>query len=509
MGEPGVPTVEEYVQEHLEKGEKLGFDGRVMGASRALAFAKAAEENGASLSTEEDLIGEIWAERPEIPDADLFVLEEKWSGETTDKKLARVRKAMEEKGADLHVLASLCDIAWLLNIRGGDIPCVPVVLSFLTVTKKECTWYVRPSVVSEKIRTYVTGFGIAIKDYDEIYGDLKKIPAGSKVLLDQGNVNYRLLTSIPEEAEVLNCPNPTEGMKAVKNETEQKNLHQSHLKEGVAFTRFMYWLKTRVGKEKITEISAAEHLAALRSEQKDLVELSFSPICGYGEHGAIVHYSATEESDVELKPESFFLVDAGGHYLDGTTDTTRTFAMGPLTDEQKKMYTAVLRGNLNLAHARFLKGCSGYNLDVICRTPLWQIGMDYKHGTGHGVGYLLNVHEGPNTFRWKLPEGANAAELEPGMVTTDEPGVYLEGKYGIRLENELLCVEGPKNEYGQFLEFEILTLIPWDLDAVDPAQMTEQERGWLNEYHHTVYEAIAPHLPKEEQEWLAHATRAI
>ena len=509
MGEPGVPTVEEYIQEHLEKGEKLGFDGRVMGASRALAFAKAAEENGASLFTEEDLIGEIWADRPEVPDADLFVLEEKWSGETTDKKLARVRKAMEEKGADLHVLASLCDIAWLLNIRGGDIPCVPVVLSFLTVTKKECIWYVRPSVITERIRNYVADFGIAIKGYDEIYGDLKKVPAGSKVLLDQGNVNYRLLTSIPEEAEVLNCPNPTELMKAVKNETEQKNLHQSHLKEGVAFTRFMYWLKTKVGKEKITEISAAEHLAALRSEQKDLVELSFSPICGYGEHGAIVHYSATEESDVELKPESFFLVDAGGHYLDGTTDTTRTFAMGPLTDEQKKMYTAVLRGNLNLSHARFLKGCSGYNLDVICRTPLWQIGMDYKHGTGHGVGYLLNVHEGPNTFRWKLPEGANAAELEPGMVTTDEPGIYLEGKYGIRLENELLCVEGPKNEYGQFLEFEILTLIPWDLDAVDPAQMTEQERTWLNEYHHTVYEAIAPHLPKEEQEWLAYATRAI
>ena len=509
MGEPGVPTVEEYIQEHLEKGEKLGFDGRVMSASRALAFAKAAEENGASLSTEEDLIGEIWADRPEVPDVDLFVLEEKWSGETTDKKLARVRKAMEEKDADLHVLASLCDIAWLLNIRGGDIPCVPVVLSFLTVTKKECTWYVRPSVITEKIRNYVADFGIAIKGYDEIYGDLKKVPAGSKVLLDQGNVNYRLLTSIPEEAEVLNCPNPTELMKAVKNETEQKNLHQSHLKEGVAFTRFMYWLKTKVGKEKITEISAAEHLAALRSEQKDLVELSFSPICGYGEHGAIVHYSATEESDVELKPESFFLVDAGGHYLDGTTDTTRTFAMGPLTDEQKQMYTAVLRGNLNLSHARFLKGCSGYNLDVICRTPLWQIGMDYKHGTGHGVGYLLNVHEGPNTFRWKLPEGANVAELEPGMVTTDEPGIYLEGKYGIRLENELLCVEGPKNEYGQFLEFEILTLIPWDLDAVDPAQMTEQERTWLNEYHHTVYEAIAPHLTKEEQEWLAHATRAI
>ena len=508
-GDPGVPTVEEYVQEHLGKGEKLGFDGRVMGASRALAFAKVAEENGASLSADEDLIGEIWADRPKVPDAGLFVLEEKWSGESTGQKLARVRKAMDEKGADLHVLASLCDIAWLLNVRGGDIPCVPVVLSFLTVTEKDCTWYVRPSVMTEKIRNYAAGFGIAMKGYDEIYGDLKALPAGSKVLLDQGNVNYRLLTSIPEKAEVLDCPNPTELMKAVKNETEQKNLHQAHLKEGVAFTRFMYWLKTRVGREKITELSAAEHLASLRRRQKDLVDLSFAPICGYGGHGAIVHYSATEESDVELKPESFFLVDAGGHYLDGTTDTTRTFAMGPMTDGQKQMYTAVLRGNLNLAHARFLKGCSGYNLDVICRTPLWQMGMDYKHGTGHGVGYLLNVHEGPNAFRWKLLDGNNAAELIPGMVTTDEPGIYLEGKYGIRLENELLCVKGPKNEYGQFLEFEILTLTPWDLDAVDPAQMTEQERAWLNEYHHTVYEAIAPHLPKEEQEWLAHATRAI
>lgn len=288
-------------------------------------------------------------------------------------------------------------------------------------------------------------------------------------------------------------------MKAVKNETEIRNLRTAHLKEGIAFTRLMHWLKTRDRSEEITERSVAEYLDARRREQEHYLEQSFAPICAYGANAAVVHYSPTEESDARIGPEGFLLVDAGGHYLEGTTDTTRTFAMGELSLEQKRMFTAVCRGNLNLAYARFLHGCTGYSLDVLCREPLWQMGADYKHGTGHGVGYLLNVHEGPNAFRWKLSEEEKPAVLEAGMVTTDEPGVYIEGEYGIRIENELLCIKEDNGTYGQFLGFEILTLTPIDLDAILPEEMTETERERLNAYHEKVYQMLAPHLKEEEQ----------
>jgi len=509
LGEPGVPTVEKFVQDHLQSGELLGFDGRVMGAFRAEKLKGAAEEKNAGLLVTEDLVGEIWEERPRIPDAPVFILEERWSGETTDRKLARVREQMKKCGADVHVLAALCDIAWLLNLRGGDIPCVPVTLSFLLITEDTCCWYVRKSVVTEQVRAYLEKYQIQVKEYDTVYEDLERIGAGKKILLDKRNVNYRLLSEIPSGVTVLNRSNPTELMKAVKNGTELQNLRTAHLKESIAFTRFMYWLKTHVGKEEITELSAAARLEELRKEQENYVDLSFAPICAYGANGAIVHYSATEESNTKIRPEGFLLVDAGGHYLEGTTDTTRTFALGPLCEEQKRMFTAVCRGNLNLANARFLYGCTGYSLDVLCREPLWQMAADYKHGTGHGVGYLLNVHEGPNAFRWKLPEGEAPAVLEAGMVTTDEPGIYIEGKYGIRTENELVCVKGESNAYGQFMEFEILTLVPIDLDAVLPEEMTAEERKYLNDYHRRVYETLALHLPDEERVWLKEYTREI
>ncbi|MBS6397624.1 MAG: aminopeptidase P family protein [Clostridiales bacterium] len=509
MGEPGVPAVEEYVKEHLEPGGILGFDGRVMGASRAETFVKAAGEKHAGLLVTEDLVGRIWEDRPDIPDAQVFVLEERWSGESTESKLCRVRREMKEAGADVHVLASLCDIAWLLNIRGDDIPHVPVALSFLRLTMEECVWYVRPSAVTEELRIYLHKLGVRVESYDRIYTDLENRDPGQRLLLDKKNVNYRLLTSVPEGTAVIDRRNPTLLMKAVKNETELANLRKAHLKEGLAFTRFIHWLKTHVGKEEITEISAAEYLDGLRKEQETCLEQSFAPICAYGANGAVVHYSATEESNACIRPEGFLLVDAGGQYLEGTTDTTRTIVLGALGEEEKRMFTAVCRGNLNLANARFLYGCTGANLDVLCREPLWQLAADYKHGTGHGVGYLLNVHEGPNTFRWKVPKGEHAAVLEPGMVTTDEPGMYVAGRYGIRTENELVCVKGQENEYGQFLEFENLTLVPIDLDAILPQEMTEREREYLNAYHQSVYQILAPHMNKEEREWLRLATREI
>lgn len=508
-GEPGVPKIRDYVGQKLPEGGRLGFDGRVMGAFRAEELAEAARKKGAEVLATEDLAGRIWEERPAIPDAELHVLEQRYAGEDTKSRLARVRSGMEQAGAEIHVLASLCDIAWLLNIRGGDIPCVPVALSFLCMTKEDCIWYVRERIVTEEIRRYLTECGVRIREYDQIYQDLSEIEKGRKVLLDKKQVNYRLLTAISEGAEVVDRQNPTELLKAVKNGTEIRNLRTAHLKEGIAFTRLMRWLKTGVGSEELTERAVAEYLDARRREQEHYLGQSFAPICAYGKNAAIVHYSPTEESDTRIGPEGFLLVDAGGHYLEGTTDTTRTFVMGEVSLEQKRMFTAVCRGNLNLAYARFLHGCTGYSLDILCREPLWQAGVDYKHGTGHGVGYLLNVHEGPNAFRWKLPEQGQPAVLEAGMVTTDEPGVYIEGEYGIRTENELLCVKGEENPYGQFLEFEILTLTPIDLDGILPQEMTEAERERLNDYHENVYRALAPHLTEEERDWLRVSTRRI
>lgn len=509
MGEPGVPTVEEYVREHLEKGGMLGFDGRVMGAVASEKLVKAAEEKGAETLASRDLVGEIWQDRPRITDAPVRILEERWCGESTGSKLRRVRESLKVSGADVHVLASLCDIAWLLNIRGGDIPSVPVVLSFLSLTQRDCIWYVRPSVVTEELRAYLDENGVSIREYDEIYRDMERFLPGQTVLMDLQTVNYRLLSGIPKDVKLLDGKNPTELMKAMKNETELANLRKAHIKEGIAFTRLMLWLKLNVGKERITERSAADYLEARRREQEHYLEESFAPICAYGPHGAIVHYSATEETDVPLAPEGFLLVDAGGHYLEGSTDTTRTFALGPLTREQKHMFTAVCRGNLRLANAVFLYGCSGYSLDVLCREPLWQLRADYKHGTGHGVGYLLSIHEGPNAFRWKLRDGETPAVLEAGMVTTDEPGVYVEGKYGIRTENELVCIPQEQNEYGQFMAFENLTLTPIDLDAILPEEMSAEEREYLNAYHRKVYETLSPYLTEAERIWLQKYTRNI
>lgn len=509
MGEEGVEKIEEFVGKRLVDGGRLGFDGRVMEAFWAEKFVRKAREKGTDVLATRDLVGEIWEERPKRPDMPVHVFEECYAGESVGSKLQRVRERMKEVKADVHVLSSLCDIAWLLNVRGGDIPRVPVVLSFLCMDLVGCRWYVRGEVVSDEVRRCLEGWGVKIREYEEIYRDLAEIPEGKRVWMDKKNVNYRLLTSLPRGVEVVDRRNPQELMKAVKNETEIQNLREAHLKEGIAFTKFLYWVKTRAETEEITELSAAEYLDQMRGEQRQERGQSFAPICAYGAHGAVVHYEATKESDVQVAPGGLFLVDAGGHYLEGTTDTTRTMVIGKVSEEEKRMYTAVLRGHLHLAYAKFLKGCTGYSLDVLCREPLWQMGMDYKHGTGHGVGYYLSVHEGPNAFRWKLPEGEEAVALEPGMVTTDEPGVYIEGKYGIRLENELLCVEGEKNAYGQFLEFEILTLTPFDLDGVLKEEMTKTEKEWLNAYHKQVYQEISPYLEPCEKEWLLTATRSI
>ncbi len=510
MGEEGVPTVKEYLKEKLQEKDCLGFDGRVVNAAEALALEKLAREKGAGLLTGEDLVGVIWNERPKLPAEPAFVIEEQYAGETTGAKLNRLREAMKKEGANVHILTSLYDIAWLLNLRGNDISHVPVVLSFLLLTDAFCNWYVNPDTLSEEIMAYLKEQQIRVKGYEEIYQDVAELPESDRVLLDEGIVNFRIYSQLPKGITILNKKNPTELFKAVKNATELANTREAHRKDGVAFTKFMYWVKKQVKETPLTELEASDYLEELRRNQEHFLDLSFDTICAYEANAAMMHYSASEESNATLYPRGFLLVDSGGHYLEGTTDITRTIALGELSPEQKQHFTAVCRANLNLADAKFLSGCHGANLDILARGPLWDLGLDYKCGTGHGVGHILNVHEGPNSFRWRiLPRENEDQVLREGMITTDEPGVYLEGKYGIRTENELICRKGEKNEYGQFLYFENITYAPIDLDAILPEEMSPAEKKRLNTYHAMVYETLAPYLTEEERDWLAHYTRAI
>ncbi len=510
MGEEGVPTMTEYLRSALGQGEILGFDGRVINASLGESLRALAEEKGGSLAVDEDLVGLIWDDRPPLPHEKVRILSREYTGKDAAEKIADVRAAMEKEGAQAHLLTSLYDIAWLLNVRGGDIDYVPVVLSYLCLTKDRCLWFVQDQVLTPEIKAYLESIGAEPRPYDSFYDYAASIPAGTKVLLDRKICNTRLLSSLAQGVEVLDRDNPTVIMKAVKNETEMANTRLAHRKDAVAMIRFIRWLKENVGKTDITEISAADRLADLRAQQADFLDLSFATICGYNAHGAIIHYGATPESDVPLAPEGLLLVDSGGHYLQGTTDITRTIALGPLTREMKDVFTRVLRAHLALANARFLYGCTGINLDILARGPLWEADLDYKHGTGHGIGHILNVHEGPNAFRWRVSPGRSEdSVLEEGMITSDEPGLYLEGKFGVRTESELLCRTGVKNEFGQFMYFENITYVPIDLDAVEPEALNATEKNWLNAYHAMVFETMAPLLDEDDRAWLKNATRAI
>ena len=510
MGEEGVPEVDAFIEAKLPKGGILGFDGRVVNARWGAKLAEIATAKSAKLFVKEDLIDAIWENRPALSKEPVFLLEEKYSGKSIKDKIADVRAEMKKEGADIHILTSLYDIAWLLNVRGNDIVYVPVVLSYLALTEDECIWFVQEDALTNEVKSYLSDNRIITKEYEAIYDYAAELSGDTAVWMSLSETNYRICSSLDKEIRVIDKANPTFVMKAMKNPVEVDNTRAAHVKDGVAFTKFMYWLKNNIGKIPMTELSASDYLEQRRREQENFIELSFGTICAYGENAAMMHYSASEESNAELKAEGFLLVDSGGHYYEGTTDITRTMALGPITDEMKLHFTTVCRSNLNLANAKFLHGCRGLNLDILARGPLWDLGIDYKCGTGHGVGYVLNVHEGPNGFRWRVvAERNDSGVLEEGMITTDEPGVYLEGKYGIRIENELVCKKAEKNEYGQFMEFENITFAPIDLDAIDPEEMTKREKKMLNDYHKMVYETLSPYMTDEENEWLKHYTRAI
>ena len=501
--QPGVPTIEEYLKTTLKKGQTLGFDGRCIMADYADTLVAQLNAQGAAVRTDVDLPGAVWESRPQLSAEAAWPLPEEYAGESSQSKLERVRTFLMEKQSEYFLLTSLEDIAWLLNMRGNDVESTPVILSYLLLGQQEIIWYVQDKCLSEKIRILLELQGIRTAPYAQIYEDVKKLPEGTSVYYDKTATNTALISALPEKVKKIEGVNPTLLFKAKKNPIEVENERKAHIKDGVAVTKFIYWLKKNVGKQKITEISAAEKLEEFRKAQEHYIEPSFSPIIAYKEHGAIVHYSATKESDVEIKPESFILADTGGHYLEGTTDITRTIAVGTLTQEEKEMYTTVLKGHIQLEMARFLQGCSGQSLDILARMPLWEKGLDYNHGTGHGVGYLLSVHEGPNSFRYRPSvNGTNDCILEEGMITSDEPGIYLEGKFGIRLENMIVCQKDVENEYGSFLCFEPLTLVPFDLSAIILEELSTKERAWLKQYHKKVFETISPYLTEEETKWL-------
>lgn len=424
--------------------------------------------------------------------------------------MSDLREEMKQIGADAHIITRVDDIAWLLNMRGHDIPCFPVVLCYALIEADAATLYMNAERLSEDLKAKFDQINLTVKAYEAIYEDVSHLDKNSHVLLDKANTNYKIVSSLPNGVQIINQPNPIVLMKAKKNPVELENIRRCHIRDGVAMTKFMYWLKHTVGKEKVTEISASEKLLAFRKEQDYFIEESFQTIAAYKDHAAMMHYSATQESDVELEQEGMLLVDSGGQYYEGTTDITRTFVLGPISQECRYHFTTALRSMIALAKVHFLYGCRGMNLDILARGPLWDLDLDYKCGTGHGIGHVLNVHESPNGFRWRVvPERNDSCVLEEGMVQSDEPGVYLEGQYGIRHENETVVRKGEKNEYGQFMYLETITFVPFDLDGIDASLLTQYERQWLNDYHAEVYAKISPYLNKEECEWLKQATRAI
>lgn len=508
MGEPGVPELNAYIEEVLKEGETLGFDGRVVSVGEGEGYAAIARKKNAKVNYQVDLIDEIWEDRPVLSEEPAFDLDVKYAGENVASKLARIREEMKEAGTNVHVVSTIDDICWTLNIRGNDIDFFPLVLSYGIITMDSFELYIDERKLDDKLKAKLAKDGVNLHPYNDIYEDVKKFGSDVVAMIDSGKLNYALFNNIPENVKTVKKRNPAILMKAIKNSVEIENIRKAQIKDSVAHVRFMKWLKENVGKMKITEMSASDKLDEFRAEMGNFIRPSFEPISSFGEHGAIVHYTSSPETDVELKEGQLFLTDTGAGFYEGSTDVTRTYALGEVPQIMKDHFTLVAISNLQLGSAKFLEGSTGMILDILARKPFWDRDLNFNHGTGHGVGYLLNIHEGPAGFRWKYRKGETEV-LQEGMVITDEPGIYIEGSHGIRLENELLTCKGTLNEYGQFMYFEAITLIPMDLDAINPDIMTQEDKKLLNDYHAKVYEVIAPYLNEEEQEWLKKYTRAV
>jgi len=503
MGEPGVKTYTQWICDNVKTGGTVSFNGKVFTVSQLHDLEESFKEKGIKTKPEEDIFDIIWKDRPTMPNKKIFIHEDSYAGKTVEEKLTLVKEEMKNINVNNLLLASLDDIAWLLNLRGGDVECNPVFLSYFLISDDKYILYVDKEKLNEKIINLLSSKSISIKDYNDIVSDLKLIKGN--ITFDPSKTNVWLKESINKEVNTIEKRNITTDLKARKNSVELKNIENAHIKDGVAMVKFIKWVKENVNNEEITEISAAEKLKELREEGEDFIDISFDTIAGYGPHGAIIHYKASEESSLKLQPKGLFLVDSGAQYLDGTTDITRTIALGELTEEEKEDYTLVLKGHLNLSTAIFLEGTPGCSLDVLARRALWSKGLDFKHGTGHGVGYLLNVHEGPQGIRREL----NPIALEEGMIVSNEPGVYKADKHGVRIENLIAVQEKEKNDFGKFMCFKDLTLCPYELDAINISLLNEDEKSWLNDYHKKVLEKLSPYLLEDEVLWLKNATKEI
>ncbi|NFG22366.1 aminopeptidase P family protein [Clostridium botulinum] len=501
---PGWPTLHEWLMENMKSGETVSFDGRLFSANEYKEFKKIKDKKDINIVMDKDLIEEIWNNKPDLPKEKAFLHDIKYCGKSAKEKIEEVRVEMKKMGAQSYIISSLDDIAWLYNIRGNDVKDTPVVLAYAIVNEEKATLYIDKNKLSNEDQIKLNNEGIKIDEYSNIFEDVKDIK--NSVILDPNKVSGYIYTLINENVEVIEELNITTKLKAIKNSIEIENLKRCQIKDGVAMVRFLKWLKENVGKENITEVTVADKLLEFRSKGDLFVEESFGTIAGYKDHAAMMHYSATDESTYELKQEGILLVDSGGQYLDGTTDITRSFILGKLTDEEKKDFTLVLKSHINLMKAKFLKGTTGSNLDVLARTILWDEGMDYKCGTGHGVGFFLSVHEGPQSIR-PVP---NTVVLEPGMILTNEPGVYKEGKHGIRTENVMLVTNDIETvEGGEFYKFEVMSYCPMDIEGIDESLLTESERKWLNTYHAETYAKLSAYLNDEEKKFLKNATREI
>lgn len=508
MAEPGVPTINEYLKSTLVEGNCLGFDGRVVAMGDGQGYEEIIKSNKATIKYEVDLIDEIWEDRPELSKKPAFKLGEEFAGESAASKIERIREYMKECGATYHTIATIDDICWVLNMRGDDIDFFPLVLSYMVVKMDGVDLYIDETKLNDELKAEFAEIGVAIHPYNDVYADTKKIPAGETILIDPARLNYAIYSNIPEGVAKVEERNPEVLFKARKNAKEVENMRIAQIKDSVAHVKFMKWVKENVETMEITEMSASEKLDELREEMGNFIRPSFEPISAYADHAAMMHYCSKPETDIRLREGSVYLTDTGAGFWEGTTDITRTFVLGEVSDTIKEHFTLVAMCNLRLANSVFLEGCVGMNLDILARKALWERGLDYKCGTGHGVGYLLNIHEAPTSLRWRYRAG-DTHPLEEGMILTDEPGVYIEGSHGIRLENELLVCKGTQNEYGQFMYLEPITYIPFDLDGIVPEVMNSDDIKYLNEYHKLVFEKISPYLNEEETEWLRKYTREI
>ena len=504
---PETPTIPEFLTHELKEGQTVGLNGETYSLADARSLEKALAEKEIKLNTNASLIDPIWKERPAIPEAPMFEMPVELSGKSTEDKLIDINKMLHKAGADCTILSALDEVAWTFNIRGTDVAYNPVVISYAFVSEKESVLFVNPKKIPAEIAEHLKKEGVTLADYGMLATFLSRLPERTRVFIDSKRTNVAIYNALPKSSILIEGISPANHLKSIKNEAEIKGFRNAVLKDGIAMTKFYFWLEKRLkAGEKVTELSAAAKLTALRSEQPQYVMDSFASISSYGPHGAVVHYSPTPETDTELKTDSLYLLDSGAPYLDGTTDITRTIALCDEPSEQmKKDFTRALKGTIGIAKCKFPAGIRGCLIDAFARKALWDAGINYLHGTCHGIGHCLNVHEGPQSIRME----ENPVILEPGMVMSDEPAMYRPGEYGIRTENMILIREDSETEFGKFLGFETLTLCYIDTKLVIPSMLSVREHAWLNKYHQMVYDLVSPHLNEEEKAWLKEKTAEI